>query len=355
MKLIKQIAARTQFACILCAAASLFCAAAASRADGILVQSGQRVAFLGASVTERGWNLPAGYVRLVVDGLAANGVSITPILAGVSGNTTGQMLARFQKDVLDKKPDWLIFCVGTNDENRRNPIPLAHPEANINSIIDQSQRAGIKVMLMTTNTVGENLDNAHDLALTQYDQFLNQVAAQKGFPIAEVKRGLSDAIGQRKQKSNVVTVDGVHPNLLGNEIMADTILRACGLDDSQMKMAQASWQDIPDGWSVQGRYFDKNDPKQADNGRRKSLSARVLLTVHQFDAFERYEESKNTTVANYANQLYAQDVDAYFKSPGSLPSVQAIYDANQQDAVQKHLQEEFAKQVQDELKAAGLK
>lgn len=341
----------------LCAVVSALVSVAASpsRAGGILVQSGQRVAFLGASVTERGWNLPAGYVRLVQYGLAANGVAITPIPAGVSGNTTTQMLARLQKDVLDKKPDWLVFCVGTNDVNRREPIQIAQSEANINSIIDESQRAGIKVMLMTTNTVGENLDNAHNRVLDQYDQFLKQAASQKGFPIADVNSGLAQGIARHKVGGNAVTVDGVHPNLRGNEIMATAILRAFGLGGSQLKKAQLSWQNIPNGWAVQAHYSDKSMGDVIAKVPKQALVAKVFLTVHQYDALEDYEESKGTTLNRVADVLYAQDVGRYFKSPGGLASVQAIYAANQQDTVQRHLQEELTKQVQDELKAGSVK
>jgi len=65
----------------------------------LLVKDGQTVAFMGDSITGMGWGVSGGFVHLVVDGLAANGVTITPIPAGVGGNRSTEMLARVDKDV----------------------------------------------------------------------------------------------------------------------------------------------------------------------------------------------------------------------------------------------------------------
>ena len=68
-----------------------------ARAD-IQVKDGDRVAFLGDSITAQGAKAPLGYVRLVESGLAANGVAITVIPAGISGHKSNQMLARLKTD-----------------------------------------------------------------------------------------------------------------------------------------------------------------------------------------------------------------------------------------------------------------
>ena len=72
----------------------------------LLVKDGEKVAFLGDSITAQGWDFPGGYVKLTAAGLQTLGVKIVPIPAGVGGNTSQDMLARFQADVLARKPDW---------------------------------------------------------------------------------------------------------------------------------------------------------------------------------------------------------------------------------------------------------
>src|SRR4051812_31104937 len=81
----------------------------------VLVQSGQKIAFLGDSITAQGWSNPAGYVKLVVAGLAANGITIDPVPAGIGGHKSNDMLARLDHDVLSKKPNWVTVSCGVND------------------------------------------------------------------------------------------------------------------------------------------------------------------------------------------------------------------------------------------------
>src|SRR5471032_2128146 len=75
----------------------------------LLVKDGQKVAFLGDSLTAHGWELPGGYLHLVVAGLAVEGVKIVPIPAGAGGNTSNDMLARLDVSVLSQKPGWMTL------------------------------------------------------------------------------------------------------------------------------------------------------------------------------------------------------------------------------------------------------
>jgi hypothetical protein len=70
---------------------------AASRptaAGDIIVRSGESIAFVGDSNTQAGWEHPYGYVRLVQQALELQGVKITPIPAGVAGDTSERMHKR---------------------------------------------------------------------------------------------------------------------------------------------------------------------------------------------------------------------------------------------------------------------
>src|SRR5580765_7304015 len=59
----------------------------------IEIKSGEKIAFLGDSITEGGWGNPRGYVRLVMAGLEANGVKADAVPAGISGHKSDNMLA----------------------------------------------------------------------------------------------------------------------------------------------------------------------------------------------------------------------------------------------------------------------
>jgi hypothetical protein len=47
------------------------------------VKTGEKIAFLGDSITQGGANNASGYVRLVISGLEANGIKATMIPAGI--------------------------------------------------------------------------------------------------------------------------------------------------------------------------------------------------------------------------------------------------------------------------------
>jgi len=67
----------------------------------VAVKSGEKIAFMGDSITQAGAR-PGGYVRLVISGLEANGIKTTAIPAGISGHKSNQMLAR----LTDRKFLW---------------------------------------------------------------------------------------------------------------------------------------------------------------------------------------------------------------------------------------------------------
>ena len=112
-------------AAVLCA--SIF--AETARAE-IAVKSGEKIAFLGDSITAGGWGSPTGYVRLVMAGLAANGVQAEAVPAGIGGHKSNDMLARLERDVLSKNPQWMTLSCGVNDVwHGKMGVPLDDAQA----------------------------------------------------------------------------------------------------------------------------------------------------------------------------------------------------------------------------------
>ena len=69
--------------------------------------------------------LGRGYVMMVdaLLGAVYPERMIRVINMGVSGNTTRDLKARWQRDVLDLKPDWLSIMIGANDVWRQYDSP----------------------------------------------------------------------------------------------------------------------------------------------------------------------------------------------------------------------------------------
>jgi len=123
------------------AVTAMFSALAASARADILVKSGEKVAFLGDSITQGGWSSPKGYVKLVVAGLKANDIEIDPVPAGISGHKSNDMLNRLEKDVLSKNPQWMTLSCGVNDVwHGAKGVPLDDYKKNIREIVEGARR-----------------------------------------------------------------------------------------------------------------------------------------------------------------------------------------------------------------------
>lgn len=244
-------------------AASLLCALAPAAPAEVIVKPDDKVAFLGDSITAQGWGNAAGYVKLVVAGLEANGIKVTPVPAGISGHKSNDMLARLDKDVLSKKPQWMTLSCGVNDVwhgskgvplndaqaagqeyVKRNPMEADKGtyEKNISKIVEKAQLAGVQVVILTATVIKEDLGNEENKKLAPYNEFLRKFAKEKHLPLADLNAMFQERIKEANQPGkNVFTVDGVHMNIEGNKIMARGVLKAFGLDAAQLKKAEVAW------------------------------------------------------------------------------------------------------------------
>jgi lysophospholipase L1-like esterase len=220
----------------------------------IPVKDGEKIAFLGDSITQGGMG-PTGYVTLVIQGLKANGITATAIGAGISGHKSNDMLARLQRDVIDKKPDWMTLSCGVNDVwHGPKGVPLDQYKQNIAQIVEKAQAAGIKVMILTATMITENPKEPNNEKLGAYNDFLRELAKEKKCLLGELNGAMQKELDEREKAGGVrgklLTSDGVHMNPLGNVMMASGVLRGFGLNDAQIAKATEAFMDIPNGASA---------------------------------------------------------------------------------------------------------
>jgi lysophospholipase L1-like esterase len=243
---------------------------------GLAVKSGDRIVFLGDSITRFG-QAPLGWVTLVTDGFERARVKVQVKNAGIPGDTSKDMLARLAP-VLALKPTWLVLSCGVNDVFMGpRGVPLDAYRANMTKIVDQAQAAGIRVMLLTPTMIGEEAARPNNRAIREYDAAVRELARTKHCVLADVgadmERELSALEAAGRTRGNLLTVSGAHLNAHGNVMMAETVLRAFGLDDAALARAKAAWLDIPGADTVG-----------------------VPLTLRQLDALETRATREHTTV-----------------------------------------------------------
>jgi len=265
-----------------------------SRAE-ILVKNGESIAFLGDSITRDGAASPGGYVRLVESGLATHGINVTVIPAGIGGNKSRDMLDRLERDVLSKKPTWMTLSVGVNDVwHPAKGVGLEEYKTDVTAILDRAQQAGIKVMILTATQIGLPITNAQNIKLADYNAFLHETAKARNLPLADVNAAMvtEQASFEKAGIKRVLTIDGIHMNTYGNMVMAKCVLAAFGLDNRQISVAQARWNEIP-------AIFE--------------TPAKLKLSGNELAALEAYAANQNKSVEAVVAELSAVAVKAAIK------------------------------------------
>ncbi len=260
---------------ILSVAFALF--ALTSYAD-LQVKNGDSVAFLGDSITAYGNVAPGGYLHLVANGLKAEGVSISIIPAGISGHKSDQMLARVEKDVLVKKPQWMLLSCGVNDVwHGERGVQLEAYKTNIAEIVRSAQEAGVKVMLLTSTMIREDQQGAENQKLIAYNDYLRELAEEKGCLLADLNKAMQEAVEKAKTTGEKITTDGVHMAFGGNKMMAAGILRAFGVEEAKLAKIILTWDSIP-GAIPQTTLFSQNEYRElAEAARSQDLSVQDYI------------------------------------------------------------------------------
>lgn len=264
-------------ACVVCLFASL------AHAQSIEVQDGQTIAFLGDSITQFGANNGCGYVRLVSIGLQANGIQTKRIPAGISGHKSNQMLERLEKDVLSKKPDWMTLSCGVNDVwHGPRGVKLEDYKKNITEIVGKAQAAGIKVMILTSTMIHEDPSDTLNKQLEPYNAFLRELAKEKGCLLADLNADMQSMIAKAPEAlrkiGRVATIDGVHMNPLGDEMMATGVLRMFGLNDDQIAKAKNAWR---------------------DDANKSNINVRVGMSIAEYEKLSNMAAAENMTIDNF--------------------------------------------------------
>jgi len=339
-------------------AALVFAGAAALPAADIAIKSGEKLAFLGDSITAAGWGNPGGYSKLVIAGLEANGIKAAGIGAGISGHKSNQMLERLDHDVLGKKPDWMTLSCGVNDvwhgdkgvplddaqaaagkyELRQGEPAKGTYKANITAIVDKAQTAGVKVMLLTATVIGEELDNDNNKKLAACNNFLRALAKEKKCLLADLNAAFQQRIkaGRSAKPGRLLTSDGVHMNPDGDQLMASAILRVFGLDNAQLAKARQAWLDIPGGANLRATFDTKS---------RKRLTATANVSLRDRPKLQTAADAKKLSADQLLRAIYAEEVKRLLKPAGEFDSVDAIFEAKKERDVQSMLQQRFDKSV----------
>ena len=178
-----------------------------------------KFAVLGDSISHGGANyIPAG--QLSCQWETYSSVPIKNLAR--SGDTTKQMLDRFDSDVLPFKPQVLLIMAGVNDI--RTGANAAAVIENLEALRDKCLANEISPVFCTITSMNPDIMNRIGIPLTDGDW--REAREQINFWIkstpyfVDVTEQLTDEFGYLRAE---LTPDGLHPALRGKKIIGETI------------------------------------------------------------------------------------------------------------------------------------
>ncbi len=170
-----------------------------------------RVVFLGDSITDS-WGRKPGTVFFP---------GKPYINRGISGQTTPQMLVRFEQDVVHLHPAVVVILAGTNDvAGNTGPETPAMIEDNFRAMTDIARRNGIRVVLTSITPAARypwRPDVEPVAEIRALNTWLKQFSAEQHLVYLDYYSAMANANGGMRP---FLSSDGVHPTEAGYAVMA---------------------------------------------------------------------------------------------------------------------------------------
>lgn len=152
-----------------------------------------------------------GWAALLKEKLHSEKFNYDIINASISGETTSGGLTRLNQTLMQTKPQIMILELGANDGLRGLPIKEMHD--NLNRMIQQSKKSGIKVLL-----IGMRIPPNYGPKYTEeFSQSYQKLARQHKIPLVPFM------LENVAAKPELIQPDGLHPNTLGQPIILENI------------------------------------------------------------------------------------------------------------------------------------
>ena len=194
-----------------------------------------KVIFFGDSITQAGVN-PGGYITKMKEMLEKQGIKDKYQLtgAGIGGNKVYDLYLRMEDDVLSQKPDVVVIYVGVNDVWHKASYGTGTDADKFGNfytaLIKKMQSQGIKVICCTPAAIGERTDNSNqqDGDLNHYSNIIRTISAKFDCQLVDLRKefiGYNLKNNPTNKESSILTTDRVHLNEIGNQFVADLMMK----------------------------------------------------------------------------------------------------------------------------------
>lgn len=214
----------------------------------MIFENYDRIVFAGDSVTDMGSlqpvgegladNLGFGYVRVIENLLTVYypELYIRVTNSGISGNTSRDLLGRFERDVVSLKPDWVSICIGINDVWRQFDTPAMTDcqvmpeeyESNVEKMILSVKDKTKGVFILSPYYMEPNREDKMRARMDEYVDICRKLAEKYNCIFVDFQIMYEEFCSIRH--STCIAWDRVHPNQMGATLMAREFLKKTGFD-----------------------------------------------------------------------------------------------------------------------------
>jgi lysophospholipase L1-like esterase len=150
----------------------------------------------------------------------------TCINTGFSGNTSRDLLRRFEEEAAFYRPHLVFITIGGNDANPEKEISAAEFEANLNCLFERFSALGSKVIFQTYYAPDPGQVCAERLAIFyQYTDIVRKVSVATGAYLLDHLAHWEPFRQQYPEKYQPLMRDGFHVTMAGNMVMGVDIAR----------------------------------------------------------------------------------------------------------------------------------
>lgn len=214
----------------------------------MIFENMDRIVFAGDSVTDMGSaqpvgegtheNVGRGYVRIIENMINTwyPELCIRVTNSGTSGNTSRDMLQRYQRDVVSLNPQWVSICIGINDIGRQFDCPAMSEthilpeeyEANVEKMLLDVKGITKGNIIMTPFYMETNRDDPLRKMVDKYGNICKQLAKKHHCILVDLQAMFDQYFCQKHP--SFIAWDKIHPNQIGATLIAREFLTNCGFD-----------------------------------------------------------------------------------------------------------------------------
>lgn len=149
--------------------------------------------------------------------------------SAISGNSTRDLLARYDDIIMDTQSEYLFVLVGTNDLSIDRDVSPLEFEKNLNQLIDifETRFVTQRIHFLLPPPVDEAKQKKRiNQRLVQYGQLITKVCQEKDCCVLDLNQAFRDAATPEVSLEDIlvgIKDDGLHFGEKGYEILAKTI------------------------------------------------------------------------------------------------------------------------------------